>query len=361
MTAYPFPLIEIKGPPRQRGRQYGAQCKTLIERSIDFYRWAFRRESALDWDVSAEKSREFIAPIKAYDAEILEEMEGVAEGADRELTDILALNVRSELVFLLAAQGKKAKPACTSLAAAPPATTAKETLIAQNWDWWARTREQCILLRITQPGRPSILQVVEAGLVAKTGMNSTGIGLCTNALVSDKWRVGVPFHVILRGILNATSMGEAIGAVTRAQRASAGNYMIAHRDGMAINIEAAPEDQNLIYPQEGLLTHANHFQIDHPNIQDQKLSLWPDSIVRDYRAAALLKDRRGAVDTLFIMNLLKDHFDHPLSICSHPPADIPYEEAEQTNAAVIMNLSRGRFWVAKGPPCENTFVEVPFA
>jgi hypothetical protein len=37
-------------------------------------------------------------------------------------------------------------------------------------------------------------------------------------------------------------MSEALGAVTRQPRSSAGNYLIAHRDGEAIDAEAAPGD-----------------------------------------------------------------------------------------------------------------------
>ena len=37
-----------------------------------------------------------------------------------------------------------------------------------------------------QDDGPDFVTVVEAGLLAKTGMNSSGIGLATNALVTDR-------------------------------------------------------------------------------------------------------------------------------------------------------------------------------
>ena len=47
--------------------------------------------------------------------------------------------------------------------------------------------------------------MVEAGLLAKTGMNSSGLGLVTNALVTDDdtGDARLPYHVALRAILDA--------------------------------------------------------------------------------------------------------------------------------------------------------------
>ena len=33
----PFPLVEIEGPPRERGRQYGRQAATRIARGVEYY------------------------------------------------------------------------------------------------------------------------------------------------------------------------------------------------------------------------------------------------------------------------------------------------------------------------------------
>ena len=345
----------MDGPPHTRGEQYGSQCRHHIGKTIDFYRWMFQHKSKLDWDQSLEKAREFVAPIQDYDPEIMSEIEGIAAGAGRPLEEILAINIRSELLFLLTAGGEAMKACCTSLAATPEATAAGDTFVAQNWDWYVPTRDQCVILKIRQPGRPSIVQLVEAGLIAKIGLNSAGIAMCTNALVCDNWRVGVPFHAILRGILNAASMAEAIGAVTKPRRASAGNYLIAHAGGEAFDIEAGPTDFNVIGARDGLITHANHFQVANPAIRDAIPALWPDSLVRDFRAAKLLKADRPRITGHTIQNLLRDHFDRPYSVCSHPAGKLPPNQEEQTNASVIINVTRKQFYVAPGPPCEHPY------
>ena len=53
-----------------------------------------------------------------------EEMQGIADGAGRELLDIVALNVRTEINFGLFSDG------CTALAW----HTEKHAWLAQNWD-----------------------------------------------------------------------------------------------------------------------------------------------------------------------------------------------------------------------------------
>ena len=356
MSDCPFPVFKIEGNAIERGQQYGSQCKDLIGQAVAIYRQIFKDESDLNWEQSLEKAKEFTPFIREYDAEIMEEIEGMAEGSGRPVEEILALNVRSELRFLLTAEGKKGKRSCTSLAVTPDATASKHMLVAQNWDWHVKTQDLCVILEIKQKGRPNIVQVVEAGIIAKIGFNSAGIGLCTNALISEKWRVGVPFHAILRRILNAETMAEAIGAVTSPHRASSGNYLIGHVEGEAIDIEAAPDHLNYIFPDCGIITHSNHFKVANTNIKDLVPSLWPDTIMRDYRAGKILARSQGKIDIDFIQQVLRDHFDKPNSICSHP-GDRP-DEQEQTNLAFIIDLNEKAFHIAKGPTCEHDFVKM---
>jgi len=359
MSNTPFPIVKISGPALQRGIQYGEECRKMIADTVAFYRHVFEYESMLKWATSIKKATEFIPFIKSYNQDIFEEIQGIATGSGFLLEEIVAINVRSELLFLLTSSDEKSiKTCCTAVGAAPESTAIENTLLAQNWDWYTATQSQCVFLHIKQPELPDIVQFVEAGLIAKTGLNSAGIGLCTNALVCDGWRVGVPYHAILRGILNADSLAQAIGAVTTPKRASAGNFMLGHAKGEIINIEAGPKNFSIIYPDKGVLSHTNHFQIPHPEIKDKIPSLWPDTIVRGMRAAKLISAKRGQINLDSMQNILKDQFDRPSSICSHESVDQPKEEAYQTNASIILELTQKKITVAKGPPCENTFVSI---
>ncbi len=360
MSQPPFPHIVLEGESRQRGVLYGTACREQIRANIDFYRYIFKTEGRLEWDLALEKTADFVAPIEAFDLDIMTEIRGISEGAGVPLEEILALNLRSELLFLLTSSPEAIRPCCTSLAANADAGTAGDRFIAQNWDWYCRTQDNCVLLTIRQPPRPTLFLFAEAGLVAKIGINSSGIGLCTNALLTRGWGVGVPYHVILRGILNASTMAQAIGAVTRSKRASAGNYLIGFSDG-AICIEAFPESFNIIYPRNGVITHTNHLQGPDPAKIDLMPQVWPDTIVRGYRAAQIAESEKPPVSQKWIKSLLRDHVDLPTAICSHPCGTLDPAVDSQTNASVIINMSRHTFSIARGPACQNTYVTIEAA
>jgi isopenicillin-N N-acyltransferase-like protein len=355
MTQLPFVHIVVEGGPRQRGAAYGSACRELIRANIDFYRYIFKTEGQLAWDLALEKTTDFIGPIQEFDMDIMEEIVGIAEGAGVSLEEILALNLRSELLFMLTSCPEAIRPCCTVIAANADACTPGDRLIAQNWDWYRRTQNNCVLLTIRQPPRPTVFLFAEAGLVAKIGINSAGIGLCTNALLTRGWQVGVPFHVLLRGILNASTLAQAIGAVTRSKRASAGSYLIGAGAG-ALCIEAFPESLNIIYPRNGFITHANHLQGADPAHIDLMPQVWPDTLVRGYRAAQIAACENPPVSQEWIQTLLRDHVDLPTAICSHPCGTKDPAADSQTNASVIINLSRNTFSIARGPACQNAYV-----
>lgn len=360
----PFPIISVEGDAHERGYQYGSQGKMLIEESLSVYHKVFEHFSTLDWHGCLQKGKNFIPFIEEYDPEIMEEIIAIAEGSGRTIEEIVALNARTELVFeqWFIAQGAKVKglEGCTTLAATPEATLSKHMFMAQNWDLYPATQNINVILKIKQKGKPNIVQVVEAGIVAKMGFNSAGIGLCTSGSHSDKWGFGVPFQVILREILNARSMRDAISAILRAERASSAFYLIGCRDGEVINIEAAPNDYNYIFPDNGTIAHSNHFLIGNPNIKDFRPSCDPSTLFRQYRAKKILNKERGNITVDSIKETLTDHFDKPYSVCKHVDKLVAEEYQSQTNLSLIMNLTKKTMDIAKGPPCEHKYVSLNF-
>ena len=354
----PFPIISVEGDARQRGCQYGSQCKKLIEEALSLYRKSFKVDSNLDWDPTLKLGRKFIPFIEEYDPMGMEEMRGIAEGSGRTLDEILLLNVRTELSLLAQAGGLE--EGCTAVAATPDATASKHLLLAQNWDWKPSTQRITVILKEEQKDGPNVVQLVEAGRIGEIGFNSAGIGVLANVLTSDKWRLGVPMHIILHKILNAEGWSDAMLAVLAVKRASAGNYLIGYVGGEAVDIEAAPEDYNVIWPDGGIITHANHFAVANPNIRDLMAPTHPWSLTHEYRAAKLMAKERGNISVAVIQRILRDHLDKPYSVCRHPDTRLDESLRTQTNAAIIIDLNEKTLCIAKGPPCENEFVTLTF-
>jgi isopenicillin-N N-acyltransferase like protein len=365
-----LPRVRVEGTPYERGRQYGAQARARMHLSVRAYERVFAHYTGWDWPAVRRAAARFEAPVAGFRPAYLEEMRGIADGAGLDLADVLAINVRTEVIYAalarqapLAAQASLATQApfagqvpgeCSAFAVAPAPGQPGTTLIGQNWDWLLHSAQTLVVLEARQDDAPDFVTVVEAGLLAKAGMNAAGLGLVTNALVTDAdvGAAGLPYHVLLRAILDCATVTEALSVLQSGTRSSSANYLIAHSSGCALDVEAAPGDFTRVYPlfpDHGVLLHTNHFLS--PRLGPVDLSLWamPSSAVR------LQRLRAGAPRTATLDEfraLLADHADYPHGICAHPdPAAHPCEQGA-TIASVLMDLSAGQLWIAAGHPCQ---------
>jgi isopenicillin-N N-acyltransferase-like protein len=217
----PYPRIRVEGSARERGREHGDQARERVRRSIAGYAATFAHYAGWDWATVTAAAARFEAPIAAFHPASVEEMRGIAEGAGVRFADVLALNVRTEVMFAAKAReygaAARVPVECTAVAALGGASGGGRTLVAQNWDWLLHALETVVVLEVEQPDAPSFVTVVEAGLLAKMGMNGAGLGVATNALVSadDQGRPGVPYHVVLRALLHAGAVPAPAHASTR--------------------------------------------------------------------------------------------------------------------------------------------------
>lgn len=370
MVERTYPHVRVSGSPLERGRQYGEQARQRIEGSLATYARAYQDLAAMTWPQVLALARGYVDAIAAFDERCLEEMRGLAQGAGQDLDAIVAINVRTEI--MLSAKAREASvvalprpPAeCTSVAALPCATTSRHTILAQNWDWLTSTTETLVVLEAEQDEGPAFVTVVEAGLLAKAGFNSCGVAVATNALISadDVGEVGVPYHVCLRGLLDAENLPAALATLQRRSRASSANYMLAGRAGLAVDVEARPGGPfglSLIEPVDGLLVHANHF-VGTPGVTDVGVWWMPDSPFRHMRARALLREQ-GLVTVEGLQAVFSDHANHPVGVCAHADLrDKPMEQGE-TTASLIMDLDEQVLWLADGNPCTAAYRKLDYA
>src|SRR5919198_2127246 len=298
-------------------------------------------------------------------------MRGVAEGAGVTFEDVVGVNVRTEVMFAAKARAAagtdpRARPdGCSAFAVVPPRSANGHTLIGQNWDWLLHSFDTVVVLEAEQEEGPDFVTVVEAGLLAKTGMNSSGIGLVTNALVTDRdtGEPAVPYHVVLRAILDAETLPDAYAAMQRSPRSSSANYLIATVDGMAVDVEATPGDFSrllLSFPTDGVLLHANHFVS--PRFDDTDVSLWvmPDSPFRFARLTDFVGSHAGPLSLDDFRSFLADHANHPSGVCCHPDERLERLDRGSTVASVLMDLDERRMWVADGHPCTSPYRELDY-
>lgn len=365
MAQMKYPHIEVVGGPGERGRQYGTQAADRVRRSIDAYRSIFE-DLGRDWDDVLATARQFEPSVRGYDERYLEEMRGIADGAGVPYEHVLAINIRTEIISPATAGEAGVGAECSAVAILPEATASGHTLIAQNWDNLPHTAETVVVLEARQDDGPNFVTVVEAGLLAKSGFNSAGIGVTTNALITDDDvgdPEGVPLHVILRGILDSTSLAEAVGAIRDHKRASSSNYLIAHADGTAIDVEATPglvTSSYVLEPQDGVLLHTNHFTSPEFDGEDVLVVTAPDSLSRLDQLGGRMRGKEGHLDVDDIKGALTDHEHFPKSLCCHPDPNAVRPSARST-ASVIMDLDTYRLWLAEGNPCEVGYHEFDYS
>ena len=351
-----FPVIRASGTPYEIGLAHGRQGRDKVRTSIECYRGMFSDYSGIRWDVAKRYAHTFIPAIVRYDPEILEEIRGIADGSGFELDEILALNVRSEIVLQGSQVERCLDGGCTSCAFMPGKTETGETWLAQNWDWKAIAQGALIVLEIRQNNKPDIVMITEAGIVGKIGFNSAGVGVCLNALGSDKRWEGetVPLHIALRGVLNSYTLSDAIARAGNTPLACCANFMMAAASGQCISVEIGPGEIDVIYPDgRGYVTHTNHFYGPRTaHIRDTGRMTFPDTYLRQGRIQDLLREKGDAkIRIADIQEILKDHVGWPDSICRHEDEREAPEMRCQNNFSIIMNLSGREMLYAEGAPC----------
>lgn len=346
-----FPVIIASGTPYEIGLIHGKSAKKQVETSINTYKSMFWDYSGINWEQAKSYASTFIPIIEEYDKDLIDEMQGVADGSGFDMKEILALNVRSEIVL----QGNNID-GCTSLALTPEVTQNNETWIAQNWDWKISQRDAIIILKINQQNKPNITLVTEAGIIGKLGFNDAGIGVCLNALASDSKPEGLPLHIALRGILNSPTLSDTIATVGKFNLSCCANFLIAHSEGEAITIEVGPNDYDVLYANEGMITHTNHFTSQRLiNFKDTGKLAFPDTFLRLGRVNHLLNKVDHKIGLPDIKEILKDHNFYPDAICRHEDKNDELGKRVGTVFSIIMNLSKFELYIAPGCPCETEY------
>lgn len=366
-------VLDLGSDPHERGKQHGRAMRAEIRDNYATYIQRFEA-GGVKQETVLQQSDAWAAFIARDNPGYAEEMQGIADGARLSLTEIALLNARYELTYCVFGSEAQSlnSPAiveqegCTAFGLLPEMTASGHTVIGQNWDWLEKLQGRVFIMRVqrsSEPGagQPSFVGFTEAGIVGcKIGVNAAGIGLCVNGLVTKRDGANgfrKPFHVRCKEILDAWTFDKALLPVVQTDRCCSTNFLIGHADGEIIDIEATPDYCSYIYPQDGLLTHANHL-VSETRIASEFERIAPHSLYRANRLERFLR-RNGKVGLDAIHTLLSDHFSAPASICRHPDMTLPEPKRVLSVAAAAIDLKTRTLYVTDGPPCQSDFQAVP--
>lgn len=370
-----FAKLTASGSPREVGQAHGSTFATQVRACVDFYRQRFEHELKVPWAEALDYANGSVDNLRAADPGLADEMAGIAEGADLDLSEIVAINIRTGVTRMVEHRDdRKIAPIggpepldheCTTAAILPEATADGHVLVAQNWDQRAACQRHTVLIEQHIEGEPALLFVTEAGILFRHGMNSAGLAIAGNSLHSDRESApdqGLPTHLARRRALRHDNLADAREALATTPRSHSANHLLAAASGDAVDLEVVPSRAYAVDPVAGVLVHSNHFLSPEARaeLRDRSLDLLPDSQFRDCRFRDAMMARHGEIGVGDLMSALRDHFGYPKSICRH--ADDPTSpQAGHTLSSSVWDLTQLRMWNAPGPTCVATFTEYGFS
>jgi len=351
-----LPLIDVSGAPDARGRSYGEQAADRIVLGISNYKTTFSNLD-ISWDEACSIASNFMPILDRDEPELLAEIQGIASGAAVNIEEVLALNCRTEIIYR---NGDTTEPTdgCTGIIALPCATASRHLLHGQNWDWLEECANTAVVLRITYENGHQILTQTEAGILARCGLNSSGIGLTGNFLKCDRDNNpnGIPIPFVRRRILEQRSYYCAMEVALNTRKSFSTNLMISDAEGECIDFEAVPGETFWVQPDNGVLVHANHFEsaAAQVKINDKGMLVIPCTFYRSRRVREFMQQRVGSIDLDHFKQALSDKYGSPRGVCADP-VTISDDSTWSTIATILMDLTERTMWVAARPYGKHSY------
>ena len=90
--------VKVKGTARERGYQFGVQMKEQIITNYINQTEYYKNKEQFDYKKWEKMAERYVPMIEKWAPEVLEEMRGLAEGAEMEFDQILALTTAYEII-----------------------------------------------------------------------------------------------------------------------------------------------------------------------------------------------------------------------------------------------------------------------
>ncbi len=337
-------IVEVSGNPRKVGRDTGEALREEIRVHLEMFPF---RSAQNVWE---HRLPAFLATLKRHLPDVLDEMEGTAEGADVPLDDILRLNLPMYPNELSLAEG------CTNIAFADGPDG---PIWGKNNDGLSpdKRRPACGRLVRREDGIPQLVFTF-CGMVATTdGMNAEGLAVGHSSVGSIFQQSD--YHVPIRlwaykGMMHSRTTADFVRYMSSLPTRGKGySILCVDRHGVMCSIEAPCPLMQIRSPKAGRqhMNCVNYYQLPSLANADRR------SEVGRRNAEA----RRGLLDqkleeeidfSLEDMKKLLRHHGSP-SLCRHGDEDGSY-----TEYSMIGLPQSGQVLFLSGYPCENEFTKV---
>lgn len=193
-------------------------------------------------------------------------------------------------------------------------------------------KENLIITKISQAGKPTIQQITEAGIIGKIGFNSAGVGTLLNAIkVYGVDPTRLPVHFGLRMALESQTAEEAVRRLKSYGMASSAHILIAGPT-TAVGLEFTKSTFAECKPDSlHRVVHTNHLLLEHPGEKD---TVWlkdsPSRAKTMTDNTGKLVDEQQHPSWEDISRAFEDEQNYPCGICR--------EESPESGSATLFNI-----------------------
>ena len=220
--------VTASGDPRTIGRTHGEVAGEQIRALLAAWRSRAAGEGdGLDSVVHAlAQECGFRSATRRWLPDLVDEVDGLAEGAGISQDEAFALNCMDEAWWLGSSEG-----GCSVLAVVDDRTDAP--VVGQNMDLDTWMDGGQVVLRLHPVGRPRQVLLSRAGMVGLCGANDAGLVVMVNTLDQlPTDRDGVPVAFVVRALIGQPSLAAAVDLLHRLPHASGQAYTLASGDGV---------------------------------------------------------------------------------------------------------------------------------
>lgn len=331
-----LPLLDLAGCARERGRANGEALRETIERTLDLWE---RHTGSAAGSGAAGDSTAHLEAAKRWTPGAVEEMRGIAEGANTPFAAIFELNLADERrVFGSAGH-------CSSIGlrrgshAIPRSGQTMDTP-----EWFADLR---VVVRAAEEETGlTTLAFTIAGTLALCGINSAGVSVWCNALyqLASSPR-GVPVSCLVSHLLSSRTLGEAKAFVVAAPHASGQHYLLGGPEGV-VSLECSGRSVVEARADGIAVWHTNH-PVANADVLDPVAS--ESSLRRDAFIAEALTGASSTDDLCAILA------DRTVPVCKR---GVGGGDAYTLWAVVAEHSSPPRVLASAGPPGDEGWAQV---
>ncbi len=346
--------IVLDGTPFERGLTHGRVLRDPIRELVS--RWSERLESSSGEPVARLVRRflddtDFTPAIEEHTPGLLDEVAGIAQGADIEVDTMFAFQLLDEL--LVADMGMH-EAGCSSIGVLP--RDGRPAIVAQNWDIRGYFDGFQVVFRVEDPvsGIRSLV-FSYAGYIGAFGLNDCPVAVGVNSIAQLRHsNQGLPVAFVVRGLLEQTSTADAAEFLRRIPHASPQNYLVGDPTTVLDFECSAHEVVPYTSATPDLVCHTNHAMANDDATDRHLAGLRHDgpaafdadnSHTRLRTLYGTLGESDASVDDVKQVLRSRDPEQHPVCM-SFAGDDAPF-----SLASTVMQLSKPpRFEIALGSP-----------